>query len=107
MINGTYHCSLVNKMGEEYPILRAYGDLVLYEDEDQLKGSMFPTFFWLDSPFRNGTVDGNRVHFTVHFATPCQQFAMTVDAEIMGDQIFGQADTPTGIYKLEGVRVKN
>lgn len=106
MIDGTYHCSLINKMGEEFPILRAYGDLVLYEDEDQLKGTMFPTFFWLSSPFRCGTVDGNKIHFTVHFATPCQQFAMTIDAEINGDEIKGQADTPTGIYVLEGVRTK-
>lgn len=104
MIEGTYRCSLINKLGEEFPILRAYGDLILYEDENQLKGRMFPTFFWLDSPFRNGTVDGNKIHFTVHFATPCQQFGMTVDAEINGDEIKGTADTPTGIYVLEGVR---
>lgn len=106
MIEGTYRCSLINHMGPEYPILRAYGDLVLYIDEDQLKGSMFPTFFWLDSPFRCGTVDGNKIKFTVHFATPCQQFAMTVEATIEGDRIFGTADTPSGVYELEGQRTK-
>lgn len=104
MIEGVYRCSLINKMGEEYPILRAYGDLKLYEDEYQLKGRMFPTFFWLDSPFRNGTVDGNKIHFTVYFATPCQQYAMTVDAEIDGDKITGTASSPVGTYVLEGVR---
>ena len=31
---------------------------------------------------------------------------MTIDAEINGDEIKGQADTPTGIYVLEGVRTK-
>lgn len=104
MVEGVYRCSLINKMGEEYPILRAYGDIKLYEDEDQLKGSMFPTFFWLDSPFRNGTVEGNHIHFTAYFATPCQQYAMTVDADIDGDHITGTADTPVGPYVLEGVR---
>lgn len=104
MIEGTYHCSLINKMGEKWPILRAYGDMVLYEDEDQLKGRMFPTFYWLDSPFRNGTVDGNKIHFTVYFATPCQQYAMTIDAEINGDKVTGTASSPVGNYVLEGVR---
>lgn len=106
MIEGTYHCSLINQMGPEFPILRAYGDMILYIDEDQLKGRMFPTFFWLDSPFRCGTVDGNKINFTVYFATPCQQFAMTVEAEINGDEVKGVAHTPTGDYVLEGVRKK-
>ncbi|MCQ2512752.1 MAG: hypothetical protein MJ092_05120 [Lachnospiraceae bacterium] len=106
MIAGTYRCSLINKMGEEWPILRAYGDLILYEDENMLKGRMFPTFFWLDSPFRGGTVDGNNIEFTVYFATPCQQFGMTIKATIDGDTITGTADTPTGVYVLEGQRVQ-
>ena len=110
MVDGTYRCSLINKIGEEWPILRAYGEMVLYvdhDDEDQLKGRMFPTFFWLDSPFRNGTVDGNKIHFTVYFATPCQQFAMTIDAEINDGYVTGKASTPVGDYVLEGDKVSD
>jgi len=106
MIAGTYRCSLINKMGEEWPILRAYGDMILYEDENMLKGRMFPTFFWLDSPFREGKIDGNNIEFTVYFATPCQQYGMTIKATIDGDRVYGSADTPVGPYVLEGQRVK-
>ncbi len=106
MVEGTYKCSLTQKIGDEWPILRAYGEMILYEDENMLKGRMFPTFFWLDSPFREGTIDGNKIHFTVYFATPCQQFAMTVDAEIDGDHVTGKAMCPNGEYELEGERIR-
>lgn len=107
-IGGIYKCSLVFNPEGTPLALRHYGEMKLYidpEDDNDLKGSMFPTFFWLNSPFRNGKVDGNKFEFTVYFATPCQQFAMTVRGEINGTQVTGEADTPTGVYKLEGTRI--
>lgn len=104
-IDGVYKCKL-DFNPEGIPLrLTHMGEMILYEDEDQLKGSMFPTYFWLNSPFRCGTVNGNQFAFTVHFATPCQQFSMDVTGEVSEDgTVLGKADTPTGTYILTGVR---
>lgn len=95
--------------------LSRQGEMTLWvdeTDEGQLKGSMFPTFFWLNSPFRCGSVSENasgmtEISYTVHFATPCQQFAMDIKAVIDEDgTITGHAETPTGPYELTGKKVR-
>jgi hypothetical protein len=104
-IDGSYKCSLVCELKKMGMTLRHYGILKLYQDENQLKGSMFPTFFWLNSPFRCGKVDGNHFSFTVHFATPCQQYALDVNGTVEGDKVTGTARNAVGCYVLEGVRI--
>ncbi len=107
-INGVYKCSLVFAIEGTPFTLRHYGNMRLYvdpEENNDLTGSMFPTYFWLDSPFRNGTVEGNKFQFTVYFSTPCQQFAMTVRGEVNGDRVTGKAYTPMEEFVLEGTRI--
>lgn len=105
VIDGVYKCSIICEVPEHGLVLRHNGEMKLYQDEGQLKGSMFPTFFWLNSPFRCGSVDGNRISFTVHFATPCQQFSMDIKAEISETgEVNGTCTNPMGIYKLVGQR---
>jgi hypothetical protein len=103
-IEGNYKCSLICNLAEKGISLRHNGILKMYQDENQLKGSMFPTFFWLNSPFRGGKAEGNKFYFTVHFATPCQQFSMDVKGMVDGDKVTGTASNTTGIYVLEGER---
>lgn len=104
-IDGKYKCSL--KLCDEARgiFLSHYGILKLYQDENQLKGSMFPTFFWLNSPFRGGLTNGSEFSFTVHFATPCQQYSMDVKGSVSGDKVVGTASNKTGNYVLEGMRL--
>lgn len=104
-IEGLYKCKLeFNPEGIPLRLSRM-GEMSLYIDENQLKGSMFPTYFWLNSPFRCGTVDGNKFSFTVHFATPCQQFSMDVAGEVNDGIVSGTAVTPTGPYVLTGKKI--
>ncbi|MCD8149160.1 MAG: hypothetical protein LUE92_06285 [Clostridiales bacterium] len=106
-IDGVYKCKLeFNPDGCPLHLTRM-GVMVLYEDENQLKGRMFPTYFWLNSPFRCGKIDGNKFKFTVHFATPCQQFSMDVSGEVNDGVVTGTADTPTGPYLLTGTRISD
>ena len=104
-IDGKYRCSLICDMQEKGIYLRHNGILKLYQDENQLKGSMFPTFFWLNSPFRGGKADGNKFSFTVHFATPCQQFSMEIKGAVNGNRVTGTASNANGIYVLDGERL--
>jgi len=106
-IDGQYKCSLICDIKEKGIYLRHNGILKLYQDENQLKGSMFPTFFWLNSPFRGGKTDGHNFSFTVHFATPCQQFSLDVKGVVKGDKVSGTAGNITGNYILEGERLHN
>jgi hypothetical protein len=106
-IEGNYKCSLICDKKEKGIYLRHNGILKMYQDENQLKGSMFPTFFWLNSPFRGGKVQGNGFSFSVYFATPCQQFSMEVKGVVEGDKITGTASNPAGIYILEGKRIED
>lgn len=106
-IGGKYKCSMIFEEKARGIALRRYGTMELYQDENQLKGRMFPTFFWLNSPFRCGVAEGNAFSFTVHFATPCQQFSLDIEGVVDGDRITGTAENPlgAGTYILEGVRV--
>ena len=106
-IDGNYKCSLVRDIKKAGVRLSHYGIMKLYQDQNQLKGSMFPTFFWLNSPFRCGKVDGNEFSFTVYFATPCQQFSMDIKGVVDGDTVTGTATNSMGVYVLEGVRTPN
>jgi hypothetical protein len=106
-IEGSYKCSLVYEDKDRGLFLSHYGILKLYLDENQLKGSMFPTFFWLNSPFRGGKVEGDQFSFTAHFATPCQQYSMDVKGRVDGDQVSGTASNTTGSYVLEGKRLRS
>jgi hypothetical protein len=104
-IEGNYKCSLKYSDAKRGIFLCHNGILKMYQDENQLKGSMFPTFFWLNSPFRGGKTDGKEFSFTVHFATPCQQYSMDVKGAVDGDWVSGTASNITGSYVLEGERV--
>ncbi len=106
-IEGNYQCSLKYNDPERGLYLRHNGILKMYQDENQLKGSMFPTFFWLNSPFRGGKAAGNKFSFTVYFATPCQQYSMDIKGAVDGDKITGTASNITGTYLLEGERIHN
>lgn len=106
MVEGSYRCSLVRKVEETGFSFCHNGVLKLYWQDEQLKGSMFPTFYWLNSPFRGGTVEGDTFSFTVYFATPCQQFCMDVKGEVDGDQLHAVCMTPSGEYTLTGVRLQ-
>jgi hypothetical protein len=65
-IDGNYRCSLIYRAEEKGIYLRHNGVLKMYRDENQLKGSMFPTFFWLNSPFRGGK-ERDRIFFHSSF----------------------------------------
>jgi hypothetical protein len=106
-IDGNYKCSLKYSDPERGIYLRHNGILKMYQDENQLKGSMFPTFFWLNSPFRGGKTEGNKFSFKVYFATPCQQYSMDVNGIVNGENITGTASNVTGIYELEGERIRD
>ena len=102
MINGTYSCCMSQNMHGS-PI-RRYGELTLHANGGKLTGTMFPTMFWLDAPFSGGTTDGKHFNFTVHFATPCQQFSMTVDGTVTDGILTGTVHSPMGEYRLDGTR---
>jgi hypothetical protein len=106
-VEGIYSCSLKYSDPAKGISLSHYGILKMYQDENQLKGSMFPSFFWLDSPFRGGKTEGNHFSFTVYFATPCQQYSMDVAGELEGNKITGSASNVTGRYMLEGERIRD
>ncbi|MBQ9815255.1 MAG: hypothetical protein IKH67_00830 [Lachnospiraceae bacterium] len=104
-IEGTYKC----RLRQQQPTggdLNSYGEMVLFLDGEQLKGTMFPTYFWKQHCFRRGTWDGKHFHFKVYYSTPCQQWESEVDGELDGDTITGTATAPLGTYQLTGVRVK-
>lgn len=105
-IDGVYKTCIVKMEEEGWPQKR-YGKMYLYVDKDngQLKGSMFPRFFWLDSPFRGGKIDGNHFSFTCYFNSPCQQFSMDVEGVLEGDTIRGTLRDPGGEAEFEGVRI--
>lgn len=98
--NGVYSAELTMNGGK----LCKRGKLTLRLDGNELKGTMFPTMFWLDSPFRSGKVDGNHFSFTVHWSTPCQQYSMDIEGTLDGDKISGTAKAPIGTYTLTAVR---
>ena len=101
-ISGTYSVEL--RREDRGSLFCRFGKMKLYMDGEQLKGTMFPIFFWLNSSFRGGKVEGDRFTFTVYYSTPCQQWQSTVTGTIAGDRIAGTASTPLGDYELIGTR---
>lgn len=102
-ISGDYKVVLVT---EKFGLpLKRYGTMKLQEEENQLKGSMFPLFYWLNSTFKGGKVEGNAFSFEVHFSTPCQQYSMTVEGWVDGDEVKGTVHSPMGDYELSGSRI--
>ncbi len=101
-ITGSYNCVLQQEKGSV--MLRRYGTLHLTSDGEKLRGTMFPTMFWLDCPFTDGIIRENHFCFEVRFSTPCQNFTMNVSGDIIGHKIIGQADTPMGTYILKGTK---
>lgn len=105
LITGTYKCCM--KQEFHGGINRKYGNLTLRALKNgRLSGSMFPTMFWLDSSFSYGKCEGNNFEFTVHWATPCQQFSMDVKGSVDGDKLTGEVHSPMGEYVLEGTRIE-
>ncbi len=102
MLNGTYACVMRQNIGGG--VIRRYGQLTLREKRGKLEGTMFPTMFWLDSPFTGGKISENTFSFTVHFSTPCQQFSMDVEGRVDGETLTGAVHSPMGDYVLEGTR---
>lgn len=102
MIDGIYSCCMSQNMNGS-PI-RRYGQLTLRSDGQRLSGRMFPTMFWLDAPFSCGSTDGESFTFTVHFATPCQQYSAQVEGKVTGNVLTGTVHTPMGDYCLSGTR---
>ncbi len=104
-LDGRYAACILK---EEFGLpLKRYGELTLRTDGDQLKGIMFPRFFWINTPFRNGTYDGNQFKFTVYFNSPCQQCFMEVEGEVVGDKIHGIVRDAAGEARIEGYRIEN
>ena len=104
VIDGIYDICVVK---EEFGLpLKRYGEMKLYVDEDNgwLKGTMFPRFFWLNCPFRNGQVKGNKFSFTCYFSSPCQQFAMEVDGVWDGTTVSGTLRDPGGSAEFFGTK---
>lgn len=108
-IDGTYKCQVITHGNDELQMkLISYGVMKLYQQDDQLKGSMFPVFFWYQAPFRNGYTDGKRFKFTVYFNSPCQQYAMDVEGEVSEDgKIKGIATNPMGTCELIGEKISD
>lgn len=104
MVDGRYMCSIIYTDEATGNSLRHNGELYMYQQDGMLKGIMFPTFFWLSTPFIGGVVDGNRFTFTANWATPCQQFSMDVNGEVNGDVVAGICKTDVGNYILTGRR---
>lgn len=105
LITGTYKCCM--KQEFHGGINRKYGNLTLRALKNgRLSGTMFPTMFWLDSSFSYGKCEGNNFEFTVHWATPCQQFSMDVKGSVDGDKLTGEVRSPMGEYVLEGTRIE-
>lgn len=102
MIDGIYSCCMFQDMNGS-PI-RRYGQLTLRSDGTRLSGRMFPTMFWLDSPFSHGNTDGENITFTVHFATPCQQYAAEVTGKVVNNTLTATVHTPMGDYRLDGTK---
>ena len=105
MVDGEYKCSLVRRYEETGDTYTHNGILKLYWQDEQLKGIMFPTYYWHNSAFRGGVVEDNRFAFTVYFSTPCQQFEMKVSGEVNGDRLTGKAIIPSGECTISGVRI--
>lgn len=106
-VDGKYKCVMTCTTDDEFvQVLNHYGTMELYTEDNQLKGNMFPTFFWLNAPFRCGKVDGNKFDFEVHFSTACQQYSMHVTGEVNGDEVTGTATHPMGSCVLKGIRIK-
>lgn len=103
MLDGIYSCCMSQELHGS-PV-RRYGELTLRTDGQRLSGRMFPTMFWLDAPFSGGTTDGVRFSFTVHFATPCQQYAAQVEGTAEDGVLTGTVHTPMGEYRLDGTRL--
>ena len=103
MLDGTYSCCMSQDMHGS-PI-RRYGKVTLRSEGSRLSGRMFPTMFWLDAPFSGGETDGKRFSFTVHYATPCQQYSARVEGSVEGDTLTGTVYSPMGEYLLDGARV--
>ena len=104
MLDGTYSCVMRQDMHGS-PI-RRYGELTLRTRGEALSGTMFPTMFWLDAPFSGGKAEGDVFAFTVHFATPCQQFSMEVEGRVNNGALSGEVRSPMGSYVLEGTRIQ-
>lgn len=104
-IDGTYAVELRQKSPNGSD-LRSFGEMELFMDGEQLKGTMFPTYFWMQHCFRRGTFDGKKFEFTVYYSTPCQQWESHVCGELDGDNITGTASAPLGNYALTGHRIK-
>lgn len=102
-IDGIYRASLTKKQFGGASV--KYGKLELKTKDGKLSGSMFPLSFWLESPFRGGSVKDNEFSFAVHFASPCQQYEMSVNGTVNGNMIQGTATTPLGEFELQGTRI--
>ena len=99
-ISGEYKVTLtIEKFGLP---LRRYGVMKLQEESGQLKGSMFPLFYWLSSAFKGGKTEDNRFSFEVHFATPCQQYSMQVEGSVEEGVLTGTVHSPVGDYVMTG-----
>ncbi len=86
---------------------RRYGEMELRVDPENgwLKGSMFPRFFWMNSPFRKGGVEGDTFWFVCYFNTPCQQFEMKVEGRFDGEKVWGTIQDPGGSADFIGTRI--
>jgi len=105
MVEGSYYCTLQN---ENAPMkLMHEGVVEMYMQDDQLKGTMISTFFWMPSSFLGGKIDGDNFEFDAHWNNPCQQYTMHVVGSVKGDTLTGTADTPMGQWVLEGYRVQD
>ena len=108
-IDGTYKCQVITYGTNELKSkLISYGVMKLYQQDGELKGSMFPVFFWYQAPFRNGVTDGKSFKFTVYFNSPCQQYVMEVEGQVdENGKVTGTATNPMGTCELIGEKVSD
>lgn len=105
MVAGSYYCTL-NCVPEAFNLTRE-GIVELYEQDDELRGCMIGTFFWLPSYFCGGKIDGDNFEFEAPFNTACQQYTLRVEGTVKGDQLDAIAHSNIGDLEVHGYRVED
>lgn len=105
MVTGSYYCKL-NCLPFAFNLTRE-GLVEFYEQDGELRGVMIGTFFWVNSYFCGGKIDGDSFEFTAPFNTACQQYVLHVKGTVKGDELEAVVESEMGPLTLTGYRVKD